>query len=95
MPEAYNKLTNINLPEPLELLCNPWSGAAINQQITPDSILQHHQDWKDIRSLPNAVIPYGNYQGGDLVLWQAKCIIELQPGDVLLFMGSLLCHGNT
>ncbi|RPB18341.1 hypothetical protein L211DRAFT_875760 [Terfezia boudieri ATCC MYA-4762] len=44
IPETYNKLTNINLPEPLELLCNPWSGTAINQQMTPDSILQHHQD---------------------------------------------------
>jgi len=94
-PEAYNKLTNIQLPPSLELLCYPWAGAAINQQMTPDSILQHHQDWKDVRSAPNAVIPYGDYDGGDLVLWQAKCILELKPGDALLFMGSLICHGNT
>ncbi|RPB29838.1 hypothetical protein L211DRAFT_767330, partial [Terfezia boudieri ATCC MYA-4762] len=38
---------------------------------------------------------YGDYCGGDLVLWQAKCIIELRPGDALLFMASLICHGNT
>ena len=67
-PEAYNKLTNILLPPPLQLLCNPWSGTAINQQMTSDSILQPHQDWKDIRSVPNAIVPYGDYSGGDLVL---------------------------
>ncbi|RPB18298.1 hypothetical protein L211DRAFT_767917, partial [Terfezia boudieri ATCC MYA-4762] len=93
-PEAYNKLTNITLPDPLQLLYYPWSGAAINQQMTPNSILQHHQDWKDIHSAPNAVVPYGDYDRGDLVLWQAK-ILELRPGDALLFMGSLICHGNT
>src|SRR5437868_8439528 len=31
-PEAYNKLTNILLPPPLQLLCNPWYGTTINQQ---------------------------------------------------------------
>ena len=93
-PEAYNKLTNITLPAPLKLLCHPWAGVAINQQMTPDSTLQHHQDWKDIKSAPNAVVPYGVWEGGDLVLWQANCIVELIPGDALLFMGSLICHGN-
>jgi len=29
-PEPYNKLTNIVLPPPLQLLCNPWAGVAIN-----------------------------------------------------------------
>ena len=29
-PEAYNKLTNIVVPEPLKLLCHPRAGVAIN-----------------------------------------------------------------
>ena len=62
--------------------------------MAPDSILQPHQDWKDIRTVPNAVIPYNHYDGGDVVLWQAKCMFELRPGDALLFMGSLICHGD-
>ena len=66
-PKAYNKLTNILFPPPLQLLCNPWSGVAINQQITPYNILKLHQDWKDIHSVPNVVVPYSNYIGGDLV----------------------------
>ena len=93
-PEAYNKLTNIVLPQPLQLLCEPWAGVAINQAMTPQSILQSHQDWKDCKSAPNAVVPYGNYEGGDLMLWQANSIIQLLPGDALSFMGSLMCHSN-
>ena len=63
--------------------------------MTSNSILQHHQDWKDIKSAPNAVVLYGNWEGGDLVLWQVRSIIELKPGDAFFFMGSLIAHGNT
>jgi len=94
-PKPYNKLTNIILPPSLQLLCNPWAGVAINQPMTPYSALQAHQDWKDMRSVPNAVVPYGDYDSGDLVLCQAKYIVELRPGDSILFMGSLICHVNT
>ena len=83
------------LPEPLELLCHSRAGVAINQQMNAECHLQPHQDWKDVKSPTDAVIPYGDYDGGDLILWQVKCILELRPGDALLFMGSLICHGNT
>ena len=56
--------------------------------------LQQHQDWKHVKSAPNVVILYGDYDGGDLIVWQVKCILELRPGDALLFMGSLICYGN-
>ena len=83
------------LSEPLELLFHPWAGVAINQQMNAKCHLQQDQDWKDVKSAPNAVIPYGDYDGGDLIRWQVKCILELRPGDALLFMGLLICHGNT
>jgi len=67
-PEAYNKLTNIVLPPPLQLLYNSWASVAINQQMTPYRTLQAHQDWKNICSVPNAVVPYRDYDGGDLIL---------------------------
>jgi len=59
--------------------------------MTSGGILQHIKN----RSVPNAVVPYGIMIGGDLVLWQAKCVVGLRPGDALLFMDSLICHGNT
>lgn len=93
-PEGYKKLTNFHYPNTLKPLCPPWAAAAINQHMIPCSPLLHHQDWRDIKTAPNAVIPYGNYTGGDLVLWQCQCVLELLPGDALFFMGSLITHGN-
>lgn len=49
---------------------------------------------RDIKTAPNAVISYGKYTGGDLVLWECRCILELLPGDALFFMGSLITHWN-
>lgn len=61
--------------------CVPWAAMAINQQMIPTSPLLHHQDWRDVKTAPNAVIPYGTYTGGELVLWQYQCVVELLPGE--------------
>jgi hypothetical protein len=40
----------------------------------------------------NCVIPWKEYKGGSLVLWQLGIIIELEPGDAFFFMGSLIAY---
>jgi hypothetical protein len=37
----------------------------------------------------------GNYEGGDLVLWELERIIELRPGDLFFFPAHLVTHCNT
>ncbi|KAI5788939.1 hypothetical protein DFH27DRAFT_527928 [Peziza echinospora] len=64
----------------LKLISPESYSTAINQDMTPNSTLQHHQDWRDIRSTPNAVIAWVK--------------VELKKGDCLLFWGSLIAHGN-
>ena len=34
----------------------------------------------------------GDYQGGGLVLWQLKMVVDLRPGDAFFLMGSLIAH---
>ncbi|KAI9776765.1 MAG: hypothetical protein M1816_005091 [Peltula sp. TS41687] len=72
----------------LEPLCGVWYGAAINQETRGAS--GTHQDWGDFGL--NCVIPWGEYQGGGLVLWQLGLVVELRPGDAFFFMGSLIAH---
>lgn len=60
-----------------------------------DSTSYAHQYWKDIRSVTTTIVSYGNYEGGDLILWQAKCMVQLGPGDAILFIGNLICYENT
>ena len=50
-----------------------WPGVAINQSMAVgNSMSKKHIDWQDCVSGFNAVIPWGNFGGGNLILWPAK-----------------------
>lgn len=91
-PECYVKFASIQpyLPVTMQPLCSVFPGLAINQCMTGDSGI--HQDWGDYCRGFNCVVPWGNYTGGGLVLYQARIVYELQPGDVLYFYGNILAH---
>jgi|HubBroStandDraft_2_1064218.scaffolds.fasta_scaffold69967_2 hypothetical protein len=72
----------------LQPLCGIWFGVAINEQVTGST--STHLDFGD--SGFNCVVPWGEYKGGSLVLWQLEMIMELEPGDAFFFMGSLIAH---
>jgi hypothetical protein len=72
----------------LEPLCGIWFGVAINEGITGST--GTHLDFGDAGY--NCVVPWGEYNGGGLVLWPLKIVMELEPGDAFFFMGSLIAH---
>jgi hypothetical protein len=72
----------------LQPLCGIWFGVAINEAVTGST--GTHLDFGD--SGYNCVVPWGEYNGGGLVLWQLKMVMELEPGDAFFFMGSLIAH---
>jgi hypothetical protein len=72
----------------LKPLCGVWFGAAINEEVTGST--STHLDWGDHGF--NCVVPWGEYEGGGLVLWPLKMVVKLQPGDAFFFMGSLIAH---
>lgn len=68
-----------------------WHGMAINRGMQGDASLAHY-DYKDNPNFPNAIVPYGEWTGGDLILWEARLVIEVPPGWSLLFLGKLIRH---
>ena len=72
----------------LKALCGVWFGVAINQVVTGST--SAHLDFGDLGY--NCIVPWGEYTGGGLVLWQLEMIVELEPGDAFFFMGSLIAH---
>jgi hypothetical protein len=72
----------------LEPLYSVWFRVAINQVVTGST--GTHLDFGD--SGYNCVVPWGQYNGGGLVLWQLKMIVELEPNDAFFFIGSLIAH---
>ncbi len=72
----------------MQPLCGIWFGVAINQVVTGST--STHLDFGDWGY--NCVVPWGEYNGGGLVLWQLELIVELEPSDAFFFMGSLIAH---
>ena len=53
-----------------------------------------HQDWNDKWYGFNCILPFADFTGGALELWQLGIILELRPGDVVFFFGRLLAHNT-
>ncbi|CUS06608.1 unnamed protein product, partial [Tuber aestivum] len=95
-PEMYMLFTSIDqyLPDNFTRMAGAWHGVAINECMVPNGTnLETHVDWKDINYGYNAVLPWGDFGGGNLIFWQARIVYEVRPGDCLFFMGSVIAHG--
>jgi hypothetical protein len=91
-PKVYARYASVKpyLEKEMKLkpLCGAWFGAAINEEVTGST--STHLDWGDHGF--NCVVPWGEYEGGGLILWPLRMVIKLQPGDAFFFMGSLIAH---
>jgi hypothetical protein len=76
-------------------LCAAYHGVCLNQGVEDPVGSATHRDVKDDFTVFNAVAPFGNYKGGDLVLWGLRMRVEMQRGDVFFFYGSLISHNVT
>ena len=82
-PKVYKMYTNWHLPNGINSLAGPWMGVSINEGSIIDPIMiRDHKDVKDIFFGISCIFAMGNYEGGDLVLWELERIIELRPGDL-------------
>ena len=72
----------------LQPLCSIWFRVAINEVVTGST--STYLNFGD--SGFNYIVPWGEYKGGGLVLWQLKIVVELEPGDAFFFIGSLIAH---
>jgi hypothetical protein len=96
-PHMYKKFTSVEalLPDDCRPCAGAWFGVAINQGQNDVVGTRTHQDWQDLRYGFNCVLPFGDYDGGDLILWQCGVQFELRPCDVLLFFGACIAHNTT
>lgn len=75
---------------PLQKVAGFWHGLVINQNQRQAG--EPHRDMEDASHGYNCVIPYGDWVGGDLVLWELNRRVELREGEALIFRGSLITH---
>ena len=73
-----------------------WSAAAFN--FGPRTITRRHRDYANLPFGWCGVTALGDFdpkQGGHLVLWSMKLVIEFPPGSTILLPSAVIPHSNT
>ena len=66
----------------------PFSGVVVNLCVSTTA----HRDQNDRRIC--VVIPFGEWEGGDLCLHELGLVIKLHPGDIVVFPSRKITHFN-
>jgi hypothetical protein len=91
----HDDFTKYNLPTQMYRMAGVWCGCAVNVG-TPDHPVETEVH-RDVGESPFGVCcltAFGDYNGGGVILREAELVVELQPGDQLLFPDSLIHHSN-
>jgi hypothetical protein len=93
-PSTYRRFLRYPLPNNLKRLCTAFAGCVVNLGGQDPVQTLPHRDVKESIYGYSCVVPAGDYNGGAIVLYELKLIIELRPGEVLFFPDSLIHHAN-
>jgi hypothetical protein len=90
LPDIYEELSlyckilpfNANSP------AYPFSGVVINLSVSTSA----HRDANDKRIC--VVVPFGDWKGGEICLYELGLVMQLNPGDILVFPSCDITHFN-
>ena len=91
LPNHFKILSDIfeDLPfEPDFVVPYPFTKLVVNMGVQT----QGHTDPKDNDLC--VVVPFGEWKGGELCLYQPGVVLELQPGDMVAFPSNRIAHFN-
>jgi len=93
-PRVFQTFQRYPLPNGLERLCGAWLGCAINHGCHDQQKTVIHRDASEAIYGYSGLISCGNYQKGGLILYELEVILELKPGDIVIFPDALINHRN-
>ena len=65
-------------------------GLAVNEGQTKSG--KPHKDYSDAKQAFNCVFSYGDWQGGEIILWDLKQKVQLKEGQAVFFQGRIIIH---
>ena len=93
-PGVFKKLQLYPLNEPTKRFAGAWAACAINNGGNHPKRTEAHRDVKDSQYGYSCVVAGGDFEGGAMVLYELCMIVEMGPGDMLLFPDALITHRN-
>jgi len=92
---CYRFCAQYPLPDCLQRKAGPWMGMAINRGTIEPVCCKEHRDVLSAMYGVSCLCPLGNYEGGNVILWELQVEVELRPGDLLFFPDHLITHSNS
>jgi hypothetical protein len=94
-PGQYRELRKARLPPRMRKQAGVWSGFVVNKG-SEEALVETtpHRDYKSIFYGKSCLYPFGDFEGGAVILWDLRLILELKAGDLFLFEDHLLMHSN-
>ena len=93
-PGIYRQFQTYPLPDGVKRLCGAWMGCAINKGGNNPNQTNRHRDASEAQYGYSGLISCGNYQRGGLILWELEIVLEMDPGDVVIFPDAVITHSN-
>ena len=93
-PGIFKQFQTYPLPEGVNRLCGAWLGCAINKGGNNPNQTNRHRDASEAQYGYSGLISCGDYQQGGLILWELEIILEIEPGDVVIFPDAVITHSN-
>ena len=94
VPGVFKDFQLYPLPAAAQRGCGAWATCVINNGGNNPNQTEIHRDVRESQYGYSCIVSCGDYTGGDLMLYELGCSIELVPGDILLFPDSLIHHSN-
>ncbi|TFK59432.1 hypothetical protein BDN72DRAFT_780754 [Pluteus cervinus] len=90
LPEEYTTLSHYADTLPLHSVAPayPFTGFVLNFCVSTSA----HRDPGDQSVC--AVMPFGDFTGGQLCLYEAGLVFDMQPGDIIIFPSAKITHFN-
>ena len=94
-PGVFKRFQMYPLPNGVKRLCEAWLGCAVNKGGNNPNQTNRHRDASEAQYGYSGLISCGDYRrGGGLILWELEIILEIEPGDVVIFADALITHSN-
>ena len=93
-PGVFQTFQRYPLPNDLNRLCGAWLGCAVNHGQSDQEKTKIHRDASEAQYGYSGLISCGNFEGAGLILYELEVILELQPGDIVIFPDALINHSN-
>jgi hypothetical protein len=94
-PRTYKRFQRFPLPGKLKRFCGAWAGCVVNVGRNKNPVrTKAHRDVKEGKHGYSCLCACGDYEGGEVILYELGVVIELKPGDMLIFPDGLIHHAN-